>query len=384
MKSKCVIIAGEMSADILGSEIISNNREIDWFGVGGPLMRANNLKKIINWEKISAFGLTDVIFRLPSLLFNAFSLANKIIDIKPKLIITVDTKGFNFFLIKIIRKKIKNINYKPKFIHLVAPTVWAWRPNRAKRLNGLVDKLLCLFPNETGYFRKFKINAEFVGHPAVQNFSLKKDRKSLFALLEMPDNGEIIISLLPGSRASEVKKILPILISTVGLLKNKIKKPILFVLQAALNQENLIKHLLYNSNDNIIVLGQESARSLLTSSSDYSIITSGTATLEYSLSGVPSIAIYKTNFISAAIGRNIINMDNIILPNWILGKKVMDFLFQEECNAKNISEKMISLIYDKEKQKNINNFSSDLKKLLTANNKTFNDNLSQIIKQSLA
>ena len=88
MKSKCVIIAGEMSADILGSEIISNNQEVDWYGVGGPLMKANNLKNIINWEKISGFGLTDVIFKLPLLIFNAFFLANQIIDIKPKLIIT--------------------------------------------------------------------------------------------------------------------------------------------------------------------------------------------------------------------------------------------------------------------------------------------------------
>ena len=383
MRSKCVIIAGEMSADILGSEIISNNQEIDWFGVGGPLMKANDLTSIINWEKISGFGLTDVIFRLPALIFNAFFLANKIIDIKPKLIITVDTKGFNFLLIKIIRKKIKNINYKPKFIHLVAPTVWAWRPNRAKKLNGLVDKLLCLFPNETGYFRKFKINAEFVGHPSVQNFSLKKDRKSLFALLGIPDNEEIIISLLPGSRASEVRRLLPVLISTVAILKNKIKKPILFVLQAASNQEKLIKNLLNNSSDNIIVFGQKNTGPLLTSTSDYSIITSGTATLEYALSGVPSIAIYKTNLISAAIGRKIINMDNIILPNWILGKKVMDFLFQEECNAKKISETMVSLISDKEQHKKVNNFSSDLKKLLTANDKTFNENLSQTIKQSL-
>ena len=383
MTSKCVIIAGEMSADVLGSEIISNNQEVDWYGVGGPLMKAKNLKNIINWEKISGFGLTDVIFKLPLLIFNAFFLANQIIDIKPKLIITVDTKGFNFFLIKIIRKKIKNINYKPKFIHLVAPTVWAWRPNRAKKLYGLVDKLLCLFPNEEDYFKKFKVNTEFVGHPAVQNFSMNKDRKSLFAFLGIPDNKEIIISLLPGSRASEVKKILPILISTAGLLKNKIKTPILFVLQAASNQEKLINNLLNNSSENIIVLGQESNGLLLTASSDYSIITSGTATLEYALSGVPSIAIYKTNIISAAIGRKIINMDKIILPNWILGKKVMDFLFQEECNAKKISEAMVSLIDNKEKHKKINSLSSDLKKLLTANNKTFNENLSQIIKQAL-
>ena len=95
------------------------------------------------------------------------------------------------------------------------------------RTSELFNKILvkvCLFPNETGYFTKFKINTEFVGHPAVQNFSIKKDRKALFALLGIPDNEQIIISLLPGSRASEVKKILPILISTVGLLNHKIKK----------------------------------------------------------------------------------------------------------------------------------------------------------------
>ena len=167
MKRKCVIIAGEMSADILGSEIISSNQNIDWYGIGGPYMKQKKLRSIFSWERITGFGLFEVILKLPILLYNAHILANKIIQIEPKLIITVDTKGFNFYLIQIIRKKIKNKSYMPRFIHLVAPTVWAWRPNRAKKISKIVDTLLCLFPKEPHFFKNFDLDCLFVGHPAL-------------------------------------------------------------------------------------------------------------------------------------------------------------------------------------------------------------------------
>ena len=383
MNNKCVIIAGEMSADILGYEIISSNSNIEWHGVGGPYMNQTKLKSIFDWEKIIGFGLVEIILKLPILLYNAHILANKIIQIKPKLIVTVDTKGFNFFLIKLIRNKLKLNSYKPRFIHLVAPTVWAWRPGRAKKISKIVDTLLCLFPKEIDYFKDLELETKFVGHPAVRTFYLVRNRSKLFSKLDMKDNKEIVISLLPGSRASEVKKTLPILILTTKILKSKIKKPLLFLCQAAPNQESLVQSILSQYENDILIAKKNFIGNEITASSDFSIITSGTATLEFALNGVPSIAIYKTNFLSAFIGRKIINMNNIILPNWILGKKHIEFLFQENCNPQKISQEIINLINNKEKIKGFNLNAKKLRELLTANNNTFKENVSNVIQHYL-
>ncbi len=383
MKRKCVIIAGEMSADILGSEIISSNQNIDWYGIGGPYMKQKKLRSIFSWERITGFGLFEVILKLPILLYNAHILANKIIQIEPKLIITVDTKGFNFYLIQIIRKKIKNKSYMPRFIHLVAPTVWAWRPNRAKKISKIIDTLLCLFPKEPYFFRNFDLDCLFVGHPAVQNFSKLNNRPNIFNKLGIEDKGELIIALLPGSRKNEVKKTLPILISVSKILVSKIEKPILFLCQAAPNQENLIQRILIKYKSDIIVVKKDKLGKEITTSSDFSILTSGTATLEYALNGVPSVAIYKTNFLSAFLGRKLINMNNIVLPNWILGSKYMEFLFQENCNPQNIAKELVNLINDKNKISRSNTNAKKLRKLLIANKKTFNQNVSDVIQNHL-
>ena len=383
MKKKCVIIAGEMSADVLGSEIISSNQNIDWYGIGGPYMKQKKLKSIFSWERITGFGLFEVILKLPILLYNAHILADKIIQIEPKLIITVDTKGFNFYLIQIIRKKIKNKSYMPRFIHLVAPTVWAWRPNRAKKISKIIDTLLCLFPKEPYFFRNFDLDCLFVGHPAVQNFSKLNNRSVIYNKLGIEDKGEVIIALLPGSRNNEVKKILPILISASKILDSKIEKPILFLCQAAPNQANLIRQILIKYKSDIIIVKKDDLGEEITTSSDFSILTSGTATLEYALNGVPSVAIYKTNFFSAFLGKKLINMNNIILPNWILGSKYMKFLFQENCNPQNIAKEIINLINNKNEINRSKINAKKLRKLLTANKKTFNENVSDVIQHHL-
>ena len=143
MKYSCAIVAGEASADVIAKEIISATKnEISWFGVGGPLMKSHGFHSLFDWKHIKAFGIFDIIFRIPSLLISLIILSNIILKKKPKLIVTVDTKGFNFILIKILKFRSRNLSWKPKIMHVVAPTVWAWRSYRAKKLKGLVDKLI--------------------------------------------------------------------------------------------------------------------------------------------------------------------------------------------------------------------------------------------------
>ena len=153
MKLKCAIIAGEASADVIGKEIISISQDhIEWFGVGGPLMQSEEFNSEYDWKKIQAFGIFDVIIRIPRLIKSLLNISNIIISKKPRLIVTIDTKGFNFLLIRFIKYRTLKSDWKPKIIHVVAPTVWAWRANRSKKIRKLVDKLICLFPKEPQYF----------------------------------------------------------------------------------------------------------------------------------------------------------------------------------------------------------------------------------------
>tara|TARA_B100000131_G_scaffold320953_1_gene370376 strand:+ start:372 stop:1535 length:1164 start_codon:yes stop_codon:yes gene_type:complete len=383
---KIAIIAGELSADILGAEIISSvNSNVFWFGVGGPNMKSKGLHEIMDWNSIQAFGLGDIIIRIPKLFLNAYKLANLIIKEKPDIIFTVDTKGFNFFLINIIRKKIiKNFNnYFPRIIHIVAPTVWAWRPNRAKKLKNMIDILLCLFPKEPDYFTKHGIDAIATGHPAIHRYSKKNNRNELFKILKLKDLNQKIITLLPGSRDTEVKRNLPVLIQSVKIIRSKIKPNPLFIIQSASNQERIIKKIITSQNVEIKLVNNEKNGDLLTSLADFAVVTCGTATLEYCIAGVPSIAIYKTGYFSGMLGRLIIDMDKVVLPNWILDREIIQFLFQEKCNPEYISEFVIKNLYNPEIINEFKDASKSLKKLLKVNNKSFNENIEKVIMKTL-
>ena len=134
MKLKCAIIAGEASADVIGKEIISiSQNDIEWFGVGGPLMQSEKFNSVYDWRKIHAFGIFDLFFRIPQLFKSLSNISDIIISKKPRLIITIDTKGFNFLLIRFIKYRSSNSGWNPKIIHVVAPTVWAWRAGRSKK-----------------------------------------------------------------------------------------------------------------------------------------------------------------------------------------------------------------------------------------------------------
>ena len=379
MKFSCAIIAGELSADILGSEIIkSTNKDIKWFGVGGPSMKNNGLKSVMNWELIKGFGIGDLILSLPKIFLSLNILSKILLENKPDLILTVDTKGFNFLLVRLIKYKIKSKNWEPKFIHVVAPTVWAWRPNRSKKIKHLFDKLLCLFPNEPDFFIKHGIDAVAVGHPAVERFSYKKEKIDFLKLINKQKTNKKILAILPGSRSSEIRRMLPVLLGALEILKSKLEDPPLFLLQVAVDQKDLIKNII-NKRTDIINIDNLSHGDLLTRNADFAILACGTATLEYSLAGVPSIAIYKSGFISAFIGRRLINMNNVVLPNWLLGKKLMEFLFQENCTSKIIANRIINMIDNKNIKIEAQKASIDLKKLLFVNKKSFKQNVKEII-----
>ena len=174
-RKKIFVIAGEISGDQIGGLILRNikkNNNIELYGVGGKNLLKLGLKPIFNMNRISLMGLIEIIPRIPELLYLINLTIRKIIEIKPDLIITIDAPGFNFRILK----KIKELNLKLQNIHIVAPTVWAWKANRAKKIAYYVNNLFVLFPFEKKYFTPHGIKTHFIGHPLIEIIKNKKKK----------------------------------------------------------------------------------------------------------------------------------------------------------------------------------------------------------------
>ena len=167
-KKTIFIIAGEISGDQLGGILLkklkTSNNSLHFYGIGGKNLLELGLKPIFSMEKISLMGLIEVLPKIPELLSLIKLTVNKIIDIKPDLIITIDAPGFNFRILK----KLKQLNVNIPNIHVVAPTVWAWKANRAKKIASYVDNLFVLYPFEKKYFTPHGLKTFFIGHPLLE------------------------------------------------------------------------------------------------------------------------------------------------------------------------------------------------------------------------
>lgn len=311
------IIAGEPSGDFLGASIlqelnITTNFEI--FGVGGNLMEKAGLKSLFNIKEISVGGLIEVIPHIIHIKNLINRTAGDIIQKNPDVLLTIDSPGFSFRVAKIIRKKNPNI----KLMHLVAPSVWAWREGRAKKLAKLYDHLLTLFDFEPQYFTKYGLKTTFVGHAAIEYFEEANKTK------------ENTLLLLPGSRKQEVVSLLPVFLNVSEKLK--FEKIIIPTLQ---NLLPIIEPIVKNYK-NVEIIYDEKEKINLYKTSKLAIVASGTATLQLALSGCPMVVCYKLSPITYRILKSFIKVNYISLVNLILNRFIVPELIQSECNEKKI------------------------------------------------
>ena len=339
-KKTIFIIAGEISGDQLGGILLkklkTSNNSLHFYGIGGKNLLQLGLKPIFSMEKISLMGLIEVLPKIPELLSLIKLTVNKIIDIKPDLIITIDAPGFNFRVLK----KLKQLKVTIPNIHIVAPTVWAWKAYRAKKIARYVDNLFVLYPFEKKYFTPHGIQTYFIGHPLVETINKRKNilnkRKKKY------------ISIFPGSRKNEINFHLDLILNSLCEYNTKFT----FVIVAVESQLFFIKKIsekYKNKLDIDIVLN--SHKEIIFNKSFLAIAVSGTITLELALHKVPFITIYKLNFLSYFFLKNIVFARYITLVNIIFDKLIVPELIQNQCNKDNIKNKLNFLIKDEKGSK---------------------------------
>lgn len=346
MKSKKIfIIAGEVSGDILGADlmksIISKDKSVKFYGVGGEEMqKINGFKSLFNIKDIAVMGIFEVLKHLCIIKKRIKETINQIIKIKPDLIITIDSPGFNMRIVKQIKKQFPNI----KTLHYVAPQVWAWKEKRAKKVVSLYDYLICFFDFEIPYFTKYGLKTFAVGHTAIKNVNGNSERFLKTYKLSKNDN---VITMLPGSRVQIAKRLLPIYKEVVEKLYKQVKNLKVVMPTTSTSHNFIINEVAkWNIKPLIITTKQDRYDAFVASKAVLSI--SGTAVLEIAVAKTPVIVAYKLSPLSYMIAKRLVKIKNVSLPNIIIGKQIVPEFIQERCNATLLSKELKKIITNKQ------------------------------------
>ena len=372
--NKVFILAGESSSDYIGSCIMRGvkgyNKNIKFLGVGGNLMENEGLKSLYNIQEFNVIGFLNTIINLKKLRNYVNEIVQFIIKEKPKVIITIDTKGFSLALAKSLKIAFKNYDFKCPLIHFVPPTIWAYGKSRLKKWKNLHEELICLYKIEEDIFKKNGARCTYLGNPIIDKF-LNFEQFEIKSNTNISSLKKINCLLLPGSRGSEIKYVFPEFIKLIKNTSNKIKNINWIIPSTKSQYSNILSKIDKIKCYPIEVIILENNYEAL-KHANVAIACSGTITLELVLFKIPTIAVYKTDFISACIGRMLVNFNNVILPNFLLKENVVPFLFQEKCNYIEMQKILIDFINNSDIQnKFYKNYS---KKIL--NNMSYSNNKS--------
>lgn len=354
MNKKIAIIAGEASGDLHGASLIKElkllDNEIEIYGIGGDKMISNGMTAIYNIKEMSFLGFIEVVKHIPFIKKVKKDLIKLVQDKNINNIVLIDYPGFNLSIAKSFHKMgLKNFFY-------ISPQIWAWGKGRITKIKEIIRKMIVFFPFEEKLYRENGINVEFVGHPLVKSlneyqFSSKKD---LITKYNLSTDNEILL-LLPGSRKQELEKILPVLLDSANIISKK------YDLQTVIACADNIEEEYFNkfSRKHKFTLIKGDTYNLL-KNSKFSIVKSGTSTLEAGIIGNPFIVVYKTNYFTYLIGKALIRIKNIALVNIVAEKTVIPELIQDDVNQKEICDISSKILDD---SKYYGNIREDLSKI---------------------
>jgi len=345
------IIAGEASGDLHGSNLIKELHQLDAAAAircwGGDKMEAAGATLVKHYRDLAFMGFVEVIKNLRTIFKNIDFCKKDIEDFKPDVLVLIDYPGFNLRIAKWAKQQ------GIKVVYYISPQVWAWKENRVKGIKENVDRMLVILPFEKDFYKKWHYEVEYVGHPLVEVINNYQQQTT-----NNKQQTINTIALLPGSRKQEILKKLPIMLEVA-----KHFPAYNFVVAKAPGlDEDFYNGLLapYNNVSSVVNKTYE-----LLSQSKAAIVTSGTATLETALFGVPEVICYKGNALSYQIAKRLIKIKYICLVNLIMDKEVVKELIQDELTVDNLTHELQLLLTSTGKQQQLQKDYADLKALLS-------------------
>jgi len=338
---KILLVAGETSGDLHGAHLVEAIHQIDpevqFLGVGGEHLARKGMKILYHSQPLSVVGITEVLFKLRTILKALKGLKKALDQEKPNLIVLIDFPDFNLRLAKIARQKGIPVLY------YISPQVWAWRRGRVKLIAERVKKMVVFFPFEVPLYKAAGVDVEWVGHPLVDIVKPTLSKEEAFRKFGL-DPKRRTVGLLPGSRTHEVERFLPPLLASAHLLQKEIPD-LQFVIPLAPGfTEETLSPWMRNSPAPVKLI--QGWTYDVMNISELLILASGTATLEGALLGKPMIIIYKGSLLSYWIVRAMIQVNHIGLVNLVAGKGIAPELIQKDVNPKRIAEEALRILKD--------------------------------------
>ena len=336
---RVALVAGEASGDILGAGLMQALKaqypQIEFIGIGGPLMQAQGLNSYFPMERLSVMGLVEVLGRLPELLSRRKRLINTLIAAKPDVFIGIDAPDFNLTLeLKLRQAGIKTVHY-------VSPSVWAWRQKRVLKIREACDLMLTLFPFEAQFYQDHQVPVRFVGHPLADTIPQQADRAAAREALNLAQD-QPVVALMPGSRGGEVSRLGSLFLDAAVRLRT-LRPGIQFVLPCSSPERRAqIEQMLVGRDLPLILLNGRSHEAL--AACDAVLIASGTATLEALLYKRPMVVAYKVAPLTYRILKRLVTSAYISLPNLLAERLLVPEMIQDAATPEALAQLLAPLL----------------------------------------
>jgi len=333
---KYFIIAGEASGDLHGSNLITELLRVDpeadiccW---GGDRMEMAGGKLLVHYRKLAVMGIWEVLVNIGKIFRNLKKCRQQILDYKPDLVILIDYPGFNMRIARYLKSSGINVYY------YISPKVWAWNSSRIKKIKEYVNRMYVIFPFEPEFYEKYNFRVHYFGNPLVETVhrEIKRATPKDKFMTEYNPGEKPVIALLAGSRVQEIKKILPLMARIESYY------PDYQFLVAAVGSVDtaLYENILAGSNVKVVY---DDTYSLLINS-EAALVTSGTATLETAIAGIPEVVCYRTSWLTYIIGRTLLKIRFISLVNLIMDREIVKELIQNDLDEKNLVSELNAIL----------------------------------------
>ncbi|MBI5483906.1 MAG: lipid-A-disaccharide synthase [Deltaproteobacteria bacterium] len=338
---RIMIVAGEASGDIYGADLVRETLRlkpaISFFGIGGERMRETGVQTLVDSAEMAVVGLVEVIKHFSVIKSAFYKLSDILRSDPPDLLVLIDYPGFNLRLAKVAKK------HGIKVLYYISPQIWAWRQGRVKKIARLVDHMAVILPFEAPFYEQAGVPVSFVGHPMLDMVKAGISRDEAAADFGL-DPMRKIIGLFPGSRRSEIERLLPVIVASALLLKQEFPE-LQFVLPLAstLRKDDILP--LFNAAGLDITIIEGRIHDLIRAC-DAVISVSGTVTLEIALVGTPMVIIYKLSPLTYQLAKRLVKVPNIGLCNIVAGETAVRELIQDQANPAEIAGEIAAILND--------------------------------------
>jgi lipid-A-disaccharide synthase len=339
-RPRILISAGEASGDRLGAglarAILERRGDAELIGMGGDEMAAAGVRLVQHLSKVTVMGLLEVVRHLPVLRKTMAMLERVISDDRPDVVVPIDFPDFNLRLAE------RAGRHGVPVVYYVGPQVWAWRKRRIVNIKSVVQRMLVLFPFEVPFYERAGIPVTFVGHPAAERAPCDVDPATLLADVGL-DPGREVVALVPGSREAEVGRVLPTLLEAARIVRSRRAGVQFLITRAATLRTGRVESMLEASGLPDAVISRNRFPDILGGCAA-GAVTSGTASLEAALMGMPMVVVYRINALSYLLVERLVHVEHASLPNLIADRPFVPELIQGEFRADKVADALVGFL----------------------------------------